>query len=221
MKFSDVQLRSTIREDGFSFLELIAGIFVLALIATALTSSIHLGIRTWQRFNSSETAPAQTYLAQRALRQFVECVRALPVDASQPKSQLWFSGGNDRLRFASQMPSQFGLGGSYAVTIDARSNSSGSKDLLLVVSAFNHDQKDWPSPARAEQDETVVLQNIAGIEMRYFGDPVGGNEPHWVSSWTGHASVPQLIAVDVTFLQNDRRLWPTLMVAPIFREGRL
>lgn len=206
-------------EDGFSFLELVASLFVLALIAAALTSSLHLGLKAWDRTGSANGAAGQAFFAQKALRQFLEAARPVPVASGQPNGPLWFSGKADTLQIISQMPSQFGLGGAYSLTIAARFNASGSKDLTLTPVAFGFDAQDWPPTTAQSDNETVVLENVTGIAVRYFGDPQGGNAAVWTPTWEGRSTLPLLIAIDVTFPQDDPRLWPTLIVAPALRGG--
>lgn len=212
-------LRSTIPEtldeSGFSLLELILSLVLLAFLSAGLISSLQLGLRAWERTTQDRPDQQQVYFAQKALRHFLGSARAVPTDAKRPQGPIVFDGAGSALQFITQMPPQFGFGGDYYVAIGVRAQPSGRKDLVLGVSAY------FPGAfPQQKADETTVVENVSSVGLRYFDVAEPRNAPEWREVWKDRTLLPALVSVDVAFPQGDQRLWPTLVVAPQ-RQGSL
>lgn len=199
-------------DDGFSFLELVASLFILALLSAALTSSLHLGIDAVRRTAEVEHA-GQTYFAQKALRQLFENARPVSED-DRPNSPPLFNGAADAVQFAADMPPQFGGGGLYRMKISSSSSKAGKKDLVLTTSILT------PELRSAGTDyATIVLSRIDRVEIKYLKPRNEREASLWVHNWPAQGSLPLRIAIDVVFPPGDNRIWPQLIVSPKLSGG--
>lgn len=83
----------------------------------------------------------------------------------------------------------------------------GHKALMVLV-----------RPNDEEAGEThVLLDNIAGADIAYFGPPGPGRPSSWQGSWKGISGLPQLIRLRITFA--DGLAVPDIITAPRLAEG--
>ncbi|MGY2049048.1 hypothetical protein [Methylobacterium sp. JK268] len=59
----------------------------------------------------------------------------------------------------------------------------------------------------------LLLDRIAGLQLRYFGAQASDPMPRWASSWTRPDRPPVLVEVTVAFPPADGRRWPPLVLA--------
>lgn len=209
------RLHGMLQEDGFSLIELIVALMLLAVISLTLASSLRLGITAWTRVAGGDNRQSEIFFSQRAIRRFVELARPVPIDNVRLEKGLHFAGSADRLRFISRLPAKFGLGGDYLIEFAVRTRASGQKDLV-VVPAIHTGAEDEGSK-NGDGIETTVVADIASASWSYYGLASERDVPSWSETWQTRLGLPQLIALNVTFPPGGRRVWPPLLIAPRLR----
>ena len=200
------------RSSGFTLMELLVALTLLAILMTAILGGLRLGARVWEVSGSRLDDADQVIAVRRFLEQRLE--DAVPViGADQAGTALpAFVGETDRLRLASSMPISLGQGLFLLdLTLGPPENGNGRRDLVLGWSGFPRE----PGDNRAERK---ILDDVVGITIAYYArsdDDPGGR---WYPSWQGQKLLPELIRVDLQFPPDDRRQWPPLIVSPMVDE---
>ena len=195
---------------GFTLIELIAAITLLALLTTILMGTVRGAERSTTAANDVVERTEQYARTQAFLREHVSGV--LPLrwrrEVGQP---LKFNGKSSNMTYFAPITSQIAEGGVMWWQL-AVATSQQKSQLVLRRLPSDPEQKEVPDLSAAEA--IVLADNISALSISYFDpgdDPVtspdGGT---WVTSWDENARMPSMIAIRVTEA-GDRR-WPDLFV---------
>jgi general secretion pathway protein J len=203
------------REAGFTLVELLMAMTLLAFLSIALFGGLRFGARSWEVVaDSSEErdriASTQTFLRER-LGNVSKPGSARPGRASAA-GQL--GGEPDRVEFDAPWLSALSLGGLYRFALWYEFEEAGDGRLMLS----------W-RPAEADPDtleelgdlagERVLLDGIAEFSLSYFGAPDEREEPEWFEMWERGNAQPRLVRIQLAF-DDARRVWPDFVVATKF-----
>jgi general secretion pathway protein J len=196
-------------EAGFTLLELLIALVLLAVIAAVLVAAIgsaRQALVAVDRRGAQAAVPAVQGVLRRPIRE----ARPGPQAPLPPEADRAFVGEPDRLRFVSSFVPQGQYGGlsRYDIFLDAAGAGSGR----LVI-----DQQLRSAPAMPTslgETRTVLLDGVETLRVRYFGALEQDSTPTWHDSWRHPAGLPLLVALDITFARADRRQWLTLVAGP-------
>lgn len=193
---------------GFSLLEMLVGLTLLALISVAVTQSVRTGLRLWQaaEANDSETEWQQTeWLIERWLS------RAVPPREFDVDSRLVFEGNDRGVRFV--VDGQVGRkpAGYSRIGLFTRDNAvcPGKRDLILSW----EDVSLAGSFAPAASDERVLFDCIDDIVFEYDNgqpnqalsgavqSPVAGELPRAVRIRLTAGGKPRTIAARLLYVR--------------------
>ena len=153
-------------EAGFSLLEMLVGLTLLALISVAVTQSVRTGLRLWQaaEANDAESEWQQTeWLVERWLSRSLS-PREFDVD-----SRLVFDANQEGIRFL--VDGQVGRkpSGYSRISLFARSNSvcPGKSDFVLLWEDVSIAGRFAPDAS----DERVLFECIEDLTFDYPVDP--------------------------------------------------
>jgi general secretion pathway protein J len=185
---------------GFSVLEMLAALAIIALLMALMPGSLKLGRRAWQTVGGGEENAAAATLT------FVSdhLQAALPIYHSDTSGlqRLAFSGNAESLRFVTEL--DLGPRGSGLYTIALNPNPEGGIELLL--SPFRPDGAEDSLAVEARS----ITGGISGLSLRYFGPPDPNTQPKWQKSWSRDDRLPDL--VELTPLARNRTHIPASMV---------
>lgn len=199
---------ATRHESGFTLLEILVAITVLALLIVGLNQGVRSGFAFWsmQTRRSGETAELDT--TARLLRGLFTDV---PVQATGGSAAgaapvaIGFEGGADRLDLVGDLPTGFGDSRRADIKLSLRDGR-----VVLAWTPHRHEQTAGASPQPAEIE---LMRGVQALEFAYWGDPTGAGRAAWIAQWDGPA-LPQLIRVRLRFAKGDGRRWPDLVAAP-------
>ena len=202
---------------GFTLLELLAAIMLLGLLMAVLFGGLRLGARVWETADARLDASTRIQIVQDFVRQ--RLAAALPLEALAPEQVQGsdfaplFQGTAQTLRFAGLMPENLGAGLYLMELVVVDSDEpDGGADLVLRWRPFDlYDQ----TVAQVEPEERVLVENIEGMELAYFGTNNPEQPPEWRQGWENQPELPRLIRLRVRFAENDEREWPELIVRPM------
>jgi general secretion pathway protein J len=189
-----------VKEAGFTLLELLIAMTLLALLSLVLFSGFRFGTRAWDRAQTSTVNGNEIRHAQGAVADALS--RAYPeMDVSDPLNpHIVFGGeagavtfiGPDRMR-----------DGAMAIT-----TLSKQGDTLAITTT--------PELARDPRRQTVtrnLLGHVKSFELSYFGATGPNDPPRWLASWHDRSRLPRLIRVRAV-LDHVQPGWTEMIVVP-------
>ncbi len=186
---------------GFSLLELIIAIALLAFIAIAIAGGIRFGARAWEASDNSVAALERVQGAQNLLRMLLQ--RAVPreLDPTFAVDLDLFRGTSTSLSFTADAPSSFGAEG--ATRFELRIEGEvGARRLVLGWQGAN---------MAAGQRRQTLIENAGAIAIAYAAPDQSG-ALRWVSDWSTQSGAPALVMIRATYPRTSKQRWPALIV---------
>ncbi|MCU0838021.1 MAG: prepilin-type N-terminal cleavage/methylation domain-containing protein [Rhodospirillales bacterium] len=208
---------------GFTLLELLVAMTVLALLTALLFGGLEFGTRVWkvgdaelERFARTDTAFAlmrRTMMAASPKLVFEARTgqdRRAGHRRSDGEPAVDFEGLPDGVRFVGPAPAAVLGGGLYRLAFGV----IGQDGVGQLIFAWQ------PQTPEAERDpeaatSRVLLDGIARARFAYFGTARDDDAAQWHDRWQNQPTLPMIVSVQVEFQPGDRRVWPQLLVAPM------
>lgn len=194
-------------ERGFTLVELIVALTILALIAAALFTALRFSARAWEAGEMRAVAASDAAAIRSFLRARLRSAQPATVSTGPRSEMVAFSGDEQSLRFAGPMPPEVGLGGLYLFTLEQPPGGPVMLDWRLIRPTGPIDIADGRRRPRR-----LFAAGIR-VRFRYFGALEEGAEARWHFRWQAE-KLPWLIE-----LRFDRTgagpPMPPLRVAPV------
>jgi general secretion pathway protein J len=198
------------RVRGFTLIELMVALVLLALISGILYGSLSLSAASWDKGEAKAEQAGDMRQTGEFLRQALTAEHPLRLHKALDQP-LYFAGASDSLAFAGATPGRVG-GGIYYFRIALAPNGDSSR---LLLSRTIPDYSALKAPSFDGADASVLAEGIAQLKFSYFGrDPDAADvvDPTWRDHWDDPQILPLLIRMDVKTAQGAS--WPPLIVEP-------
>jgi len=205
--------RNSAASRGFTMIELMIALVLLALMSAVLFGSLNLAGRS----TDAGTAKAEASSGMRLAGDYLRTQLAGQHPQRMHKIvefPLLFGGEVDQLRYAAQLPGRVGLGGVWYYRLKL-ATVGGRQKPSLILERMIPDLNSPDRPEFAEAEHSVLADDIKELKFGYYGVNTGAGideQPTWRDQWDDPQLLPQLIRVDVTPEQGAA--WPTLVIAP-------
>ena len=201
--------RQTERQGGFTLLEMLVAITVLALLMIGLTQGVRTGFAFWASQTRRSAEVTELDSTARVLRHLLTDIPIRPAIPGAGQVAILFEGHSAMLSFVGDLPTGFGDSRRAKIDIALRGN-----DLVLDWTPHRHEVSSSPPPRPAE---VRLLRGVKALEFAYWGDPGGsGGAAAWLPEWVSPA-LPELVRIRLSFGKGDGRRWPDLVAAPQLR----
>lgn len=191
------------RESGFTLLEMLIVLVLLALLAAILSGALFLGITA--RAHIDVAAKDQADFA--AFEQIVmnQLSRAYPDWVKVGQSQgIDFAGGPDYISFLAPAVMAQGQGlAEYRLSV----TKQNGHNVLLLRSVLS-------SSSSAKTLVTSFAPGLKSVKFSYFGPTRDDHQLAWQSDWVMQPTPPDLIRIAVIFPPGDGHSWPVLIIHP-------
>jgi prepilin-type N-terminal cleavage/methylation domain-containing protein len=197
-------------DGGFTLIEMLVGLALLALIMTMLTQLIfeaRHALALVDRSNGQTPIIAVQGYLRNALAQVQPILNAGAGD----QSRLGLAGEDGVLAFTTSYATQGTYQGLYRVEIRALPNGRGGLDLKADETMY---RPATGVPVEVPHRQLTLLENIAGVGFSYYRALVEEGQPSWVSTWPPSGELPGLVSIEVQFPKGDARVWRTFMIRP-------
>ena len=183
------------REAGFSLVEMLVSLVILALILAFLPGAFRLARQVW-----TATAVLDRDAGRDAGLDFLETRLAEAMPLFEPgKSGLvniLFGGSADSLRFVAPSRNGPAGGGLYRYSIELRANAGGAaSSLVVLVAPYLGPVPEGASGPDAE--EQVLADDVVSAEFRYFGHHELRKAATWQTQWKRTDALPDLVQLTI------------------------
>jgi general secretion pathway protein J len=199
-------------ERGFTLLELLIAVSLLALLMALLTAGLRAGTHNMARQSERLDRSSRNVLVETFLR--TELADARPMSTPGARSSaVAFAGREDGLTFVGPSPASVATGGLQTLSINFEKDGPERGDVVADWQAYGGGGGDG---AGASPRRSLLLAHAQRAIFAYFGGEPG-EAPSWQTSWENKAVLPSLVRLSVEF--SDGELMPELVVALRLSDG--
>jgi general secretion pathway protein J len=193
----------TSRSAGYALVEMLATLLIVGMTSALMVSGLGASRRVWDKVDSANSMGDAIAGAQLALRERLE--RVFPATKyDKIPSYADFDGVADKVMFLS---SPRDVSSPSALRRYQLSIAPNGDLLLASVSDLAAD------PTKPDEN-LVLLHNVQGLDIAYFGVVPPDNRAGWRFTWEQRPAPPQLIRIRLQFAPQDPRVWPELLIKP-------
>jgi len=193
---------------GFTLLELLIALGLMAAIMAAAFGGLRFGARSWEAGNVRAEAAGEFRAAYRVLRQLQASSQPLTF-ADEAEPAYAFEGLGEELRFVAPVPVGAGEAGAYAIVLFTTRDRDGTA-LRLGWSRFDGDEEDFDE--FEPDDDIVLVGDIDSLRFSYFGADKNSNEPEWIDRWEDPDRLPRLVRLTIDKRGDGSVPWPELVM---------
>jgi general secretion pathway protein J len=188
-------------EGGFTLLEVLVSLVVLALIILGLAQGLRFGMLAFQRQSTTIGRAADLDAVDRTLRGIIE-----QIDPGNTHDAPDIRGNAQTVAFTSELPE--GAAAALATReAEIRILVDRAHRLVLRWAPYRHAT---PVGSPPQPTDTVLLPQVDRITISYWAR---SGPAHWLGTWTS-PEVPALIRIRLSFPRASGMTWPDIVVAP-------
>ncbi len=190
-------LRSAKREGGFTLLEMIVSMSILAAIAAFLVVAFRLTGQSLARGEEEAVGMARLRAGTEILERTIRSAEALPVLPVEGIQLPYFRGERGRLRFLSAAaPSSLSGGGFRLISFYGDESSRNPGGLLLSEASPMRAEgvEDW----EGREKPRALFSDAAEVAFLYSPGPTEEGKYEWVEEWdsTEKKGIPAAVRVE-------------------------
>ena len=210
-------MRHSLVQSGFSLLEVMLAILLLALLLagtyggiTAARRNMHSGELAIERIDKVRTV-------QEFLRHQISRILPFPYARSKDGTQVEvFKGDATSMRFVAPMPGYLSRGGAYVQTLTL---APGDRGMQLVFTTTLLNGFDMDKAAPSEESTVVLLDRIEEGSFSYRGLDQQGELMNWGSGWKDSSTTPLLVGLDLRLVGGVQVQWPRMTIPLMMDVG--
>jgi general secretion pathway protein J len=190
------------REAGFTLVEVVVAMALLATIMVLLYAGLSFALRSWDAGDANGRKVADRRLGENFLRR--ELMELFPLRWKSPNMvKFAFDGDKDHVKFVSSRPAGLAQGGLSLVGIEVM-EMDRVRNLVMRRAMPDDDQVDFSPLDKAEP--SLLVANVDSVTFSFYGAENDFTEAKWVDKWEFPAAYPTLIRMRVKVL--DGRVLP-------------
>ncbi|ESQ13845.1 MAG TPA: prepilin-type cleavage/methylation domain-containing protein [Chromatiaceae bacterium] len=218
-------------EPGFTLVELLIALVLIAIITVLMFSGLRLGSRAWEGVETVSERVADLRVAHnffdRTLRQTQQ--HSLVFDGTMVPV---FAGDAESLELVAPLSEHVGIPGLYVLrfgledageyprlvmarwllhpeTLEGGDDHPAWEPLLDASPLFEDSSPLDRDVADGAYGRTVLLPEVAEFGLAYFGIAEGEQEPEWFEEWLEQPRLPLKVSLVLT---TPRQSWPTTVL---------
>ncbi len=203
--------RARRRSAGFTLIELVAALVLLALMSSVIYGALSLAGRSWDGGEAKAAQVSEMRHTHEFLRE--ELTAEYPLRLRKAADfPLLFTGERDELRYTASLPTRVAEGGVLYFRLALARNDDKNQ---LIVERLLPDPQATQNPEFQDVEHSVLADGISELKISYYGRDPGAVEseaPSWRDRWDDTQKLPLLIKIEVQPKQGPA--WPALVVEP-------
>lgn len=197
------------RDAGFSLVEMLVALALLALIAVVIISAIQSASQSIRRLD--QDGPQQALLAARQFfTQLFASARPVQWPLTVEGQERQLLGAADSVAFVSDHAPTGQYQGVYETRIwlhQAQDKASGGN--LVIEQRLYRRAADSGKLEFVQADPQILIANIASMKFQYL-ESNATEAAVWKDHWAQANSLPRMIRIDIQFPKTDPRTWEPL-----------
>lgn len=184
---------------GFTLIELVVALAVLSLLSLLVLQALNIAHQAWDRGTQAAERLDAIASVQQALRRSVATLL--------PLQDPGLCGGTGQsLSFLAHAPDGNPTTGTARYNLTIEPEGAGTQ-LSVSWCAYTPGST---SCEAGKASKEVVLDGADTASIAYFADG------RWQDKWSDCSKPPQLVRIDARFANQDRRIWPLLVIRPLY-----
>lgn len=200
-------------EEGFTLVELLVAMALLALMATYALSALSY-MQNFDRVTTRIERQAEVVATARHLERTFSDARLVFGGDESVSALAEFEGKTDSLELVTVLNRNLATGGLFRLHYGLQQNTVSSENQGSVFAVWR--QLFRPRAVAADNGiegvPTLLMDGVQSLQFRYFGSSEPEKPPVWLDSWPKGEGLPKLVSLDVFFPQGDPRRWPRLII---------
>jgi general secretion pathway protein J len=196
------------RHDGFSLIEVVLAMILVALIMGIAVGGIRLSRKAAENGERRIEATNSIRVTQEFLRK--QLARTLPLafamDRTEGKNYV-FEGADDEITFVAPMPGYLSKGGPYVQRLSIERGELRFHHRMLL------------SEDEDEGEPVILLDRIRDGHFEFRGIDEEGKLGDWSEEWEDASRTPMMVRVDLEFERSSGFTWPLLEVPLLIDVG--
>jgi prepilin-type N-terminal cleavage/methylation domain-containing protein len=190
--------------NGFTLLEVMVALVLLAVIMTTSVTLLFVNLKGWEGLTEHSDEIQQAHLIEKRVASLIEHLAPL-VWRDQKQRQLALDGESQRFQFVSKAPQQYRAGGLFEYLLVQEVTDDLGLSLVLYFAPFDPNATHLTLPDNASR--RVLLSDLQGVEFSYFGSKHNRETRVWRNDW-GAASIryPELIRLSLRYSTEKKRV---------------
>ena len=186
---------------GFTLLELLVAVALMALIAVPASLAVSMGIDTWKSTNKAVEDAEYIMLVRASLRRWIGS--AYPFDVNRVAGEQTFplNGSENRLVISTPLNSDASVDALYRLSLSWDTDSQNLEFKFAVDLGADLD----------EQAAQTLLTEIEEFEVSYLSLNSEPFLPTWEASWQAKYSLPAAVRIKAKFT-NPKLRWEELVI---------
>jgi len=231
--------RSFARRRGFTLVELLIALVLVATMTVLLFSGLRLGSRAWEAVETVSERVSDLRVARNFIDRMLLQARDVAVVGDGVELPV-FAGEPQRLELVAPLSEHVGIPGLYVLRLSLE--DAGEHPRLVLTRWLLHpevleggdDYPPWEPLIEASGEavdagpldrdvatgvygRTVLLPAVERFELAYFGVAEGEQQTAWFEDWLEQPRLPQQVRLDLT---TPEQSWPAT-VLPLPGSGVL
>lgn len=206
------------RREGFTLLEMIVSVSILAAIAGFLVVAFRLTGQSLARGGEEAVGMARLRAGTEILERAVRSADPLAILPAESARVTYFRGESGKLRFLSDAAPSSLSGGGYRLLCFFGGDAAGAQGLMLSEASPMRAQglEDWEGTEKPR----VLLPDAAEVTFHYSPGPTEEGKWEWVEAWDGKEKKGLPAAVRVEFVTPSQSgQLKTALVIPVLAGG--
>ncbi|MES9971167.1 MAG: prepilin-type N-terminal cleavage/methylation domain-containing protein [Candidatus Thiodiazotropha sp.] len=179
------------RSDGFTLLEVMVAMLLLAIIMTTSVTMLFTNLKGWERLTAHSDATLEGHLINNRVSSLIQHLAPL-VWRDQKGRLLALNGEPRRLQFLSKAPRQHRDGGLFEYLLVQEPAAEEGYSLVLYFTPLIPTAEQLSLPENGKR--RVLLRGLEEMQFAYYGKKREREAIGWHSSWEADsARYPELI----------------------------